>query len=45
MDKSENHTKCQSQRQCKQVIIRKCLEGNLKACQVIKKAIEVEKNG
>jgi len=45
MDKSEDYAKCQSQGQCKQVIIRKCLGGNPKACRVIKKAIRVEKNG
>ena len=32
--------KCLTQEQCKRIIIKKCLRGNPKACEVIKKAVK-----
>jgi hypothetical protein len=34
---------CRTQEQCKQIIIKKCLKGNAKACEVAKKGIEYER--
>jgi hypothetical protein len=37
---TEKTGKCLTQEECKRIIIAKCLKGNLKACQVIKKTIK-----
>ena len=43
MKQTQPDTKCLTQADCKRIIIKKCLRGNQKACQVVIKGVKHER--